>query len=97
MLEVPKMGMVNVNTSNSQYANYVKDAKNCYMTAVTYYGAEDLVYSFRVMDGHNGSDLMYCHHIHQSYQCTSSINITKCAYIHECNDCSYCQYSISLH
>lgn len=96
MLTVPRMGMTNVNTVNSQYANYIKDGKNCYMTAVTYYGAEDLVYSFWVMDWHNGSDLMYCHHIHQSYECTSSININKCAYIHECNDCSYCQYSTNL-
>ncbi len=93
---VPRMAMVNSNTINSEYCNFIKDAKNCYMSSVLYYGNENISYSTWVMRSNTCSD---CYEIRQAelcYDCTSSTNIFHCIALHECYECQYCSFSANL-
>jgi len=94
---VPKMALINVNTENSQYSNYIADAKNCYMSSIVYRWNENIYYSFRVMHGSKDcSDLYNCSNAELSISCSDCINIYASYYLHGCNDCQDCYFSSLL-
>lgn len=93
---VPRMALVNTNSTNCHYANYIKDGKNCYMTSVTYYDCENLAYCVWIMDGKDSVDCLQCRHIQYCIQCTDSNHIFRCAYLHESNNCTDVYFSTNL-
>gem|GEM_PF-1350851 len=48
MREVPLYALLNSNTENAEFNNYIYSAKNCYMSYVVYYEPENIYYSNRV-------------------------------------------------
>src|SRR3989338_93860 len=95
--DVPRMALINSNSQNSAYANYIKDGKNCYMTSVTYYDCENLSYSVRVMDGKDSTGLLNCRHAELCAECTESNTIFGCYYLHESTNCRNCFFSTNLY
>jgi len=96
LLKVPKMALVNVNSENSQYANYVSNAKNCYMTSVSYHNSEDIYYSCRVMSSNNCCDCYHLENCERCIGCTDGWNLQSCYYTHICNDSRFCYFSAFL-
>jgi len=45
--KVPLFALINSNTENAEYNNYIYSAKNCYMSYVLYYDPEDVYYTHR--------------------------------------------------
>ena len=97
LLRVPKMALININTVNSQYANYISDAKNCYMSSILYRTCENIYYSFWIMM--NSKDVSDCYHGHRiqlSIGCTDCMDIFACYYVHTCSDTRHAYFSSYL-
>src|SRR5690606_30184943 len=96
MKAVPRMALVNTNSDNCQYANYIKNGKNCYMTSITYYDCENLAYCMRAMDAKDSVDIIESRHIQRSMECSNSDNLFACSYLHESDNCRDCHFSSNL-
>lgn len=76
LLDVPKMALINVRTENSQYANYISDAKNCYLSSIVYRNCENIYYSFWVMlNSKDVSDGYHCHRNQMTIGCTDCMDV----------------------
>jgi len=94
--KVPKLSLNNINTVNSEYGNHVMEIKNCYMSVVTYYGSEDVHYSYGAFTCKNSIDLFISEKCENSYRLIYCDNCYNCRYSQRLNNCTDCYYSIDL-
>lgn len=92
--EVPMFGLVNEFTSleNSNYTNYVSDAKNCYLVFAANY-LEDCMYSAYIWQSKNTLDCSYSTELELCYECVDCDALYGCKYLQNCricNDCTLC-------
>lgn len=96
--EVPMFGLVNgFNTlENSNYVNYVTDAKNCYLVFAANY-LEDCMYSAYIWQSKDTLDCSYSTGLELCYECVDCDALYGCKYLQNCrgcNDCTLC-YGLS--
>ena len=94
--KVPLASILNTNTQNAQFNNFIYEAKNCYMSFVVYYDSENIFYSSWIFGSKNIFD---CFIIRSSENCYSSTDLTgcyNCFYTILCNSSSNCYYSRNL-
>jgi len=93
MHNVPRLSLFNTKTENCEYANFVAEIKNCYMTMVTYYGTEDSHYCYRVYRSKDNIDVNFAEDIEKCYECvfiTKSYNCRNSVRLNNCRDCNFC-------
>jgi len=93
---VPKMALVNVNTENSKYANFIADAKNCYMTYINYFGCENIYYSQWIISSSFCSDSYRLLNCERYIGCTDWMKLNTCYYLHSSTNSSFCYFSVFL-
>jgi len=94
--KIPKMALININNENSQYANYISNAKNCYMSSICYYNCENIYYSNWTMSSSDCSD---CYHIidcQRCIGCTDWEKLQSCYYLHSSNNTNFSYFSAFL-
>ncbi|MDR0606980.1 MAG: hypothetical protein LBG52_01195 [Candidatus Peribacteria bacterium] len=78
---VPKQGLINMNTINSEYCNYAENSKNCYLTHRLYDDCENILYSYRVTyQSKDCSDLYMVNGTSFSYELIDGRNCYGCCY-----------------
>lgn len=98
--EVPRMALLNKNSTNSEYTNHSGNNKNVYMSFCSFDG-ENIMYSTWTMK--NCRDLMDCGFIAEkgerlyevvdsrtSYQCQYGVFLKDCSSCYYCYDCKGC-------
>ncbi len=93
-LQVPRMGLLNKNSVNSEYTNHSGDNKNVYLSFCVFSG-ENIMYSTWTMG--NSRDCMDCSFIAEKgerlYETIDSRSCYECQYgifIKDCSSCLYC-------
>ena len=94
--KVPTLNLVNGrNLVNSEYVNYVTDAKNCYLVFAANF-LEDCMHSDYIweskdsVDCSNGTGLELC------YECTDCDRLYNCNYLTNSQGCSDCRLGYDL-
>jgi hypothetical protein len=98
---VPLIALSNINSTNSDYTNFVAMNKNCYLC----FGAglnENVSYSNKALESKDSQDLMMVTRAELSYDCTNCLdvykllfsdnckNCTNSAFLYGCRDCTNC-------
>lgn len=77
MLDVPRLGTINVNAENSDYTSYGYSNKDCYLLSTCDYNEKCYYGCF----------------VWKSYQCVDCLSITECRFCYQCIDCDTCYES----
>ncbi|HEV7424002.1 MAG TPA: hypothetical protein VGO21_02310, partial [Candidatus Paceibacterota bacterium] len=92
--EVPRMALLNKNSTNSEYTNHSGNNKNVYLSFCVFDG-ENIMYGSWVMK--NSRDCMDCSFIAEKgerlYECIDSRTCYQCQYgifLKDCANCLYC-------
>lgn len=92
---VPRANLaIFANTENSDFCNYVGDAKNCYLCFGSIF-IEDCMYG----NPYYSKDCLDCFLVRKSelcYECIDCEGLYYCAYLQECYDCKNCCFSYDL-
>jgi Zn ribbon nucleic-acid-binding protein len=92
MHQVPQQGIMNVNCENSTYAQVV-NGKNCYLMFVGG-NAENILYSYWMVNAKNSVDCLRCQDIEESYDCIycydHCFSLTACFESKSSSYCSFC-------
>ncbi|NUJ97742.1 hypothetical protein HGA92_03055, partial [Candidatus Gracilibacteria bacterium] len=94
MKKSPLYSLLNSNTENSNFSNYIHSAKNCYMSYVVYYDPENIYYSNQIYGGKNIIDCFGTYYSQNCYECINSNDCYNCYYgntLHGCKNCYYCR------
>ena len=104
---VPRVGLFNSNTVNSEYSNYALDDKNCYLCFRTVV-SENCLYVYYCYKGKDLIDSSYTHTGELLYECfdtrncynsrylIDSENCIDSAYSYDLKNCSHCIFSSNL-
>ncbi len=104
----PRMSMWQVNTTNSDYSNYIVDSKNCYLCFTALGNNEDCMYSSYITGNVNCLDCDHCTKCERCYECFNcdtsynlkySVDSTNCRdsfFLRDCNNCSDCFGCVAL-
>lgn len=93
---VPRLALFNTKTENCEYANYIAECRNCYMSSIVYYQTENTHYSYWVYNSKNNIDLSHCDRVDNSYMLTGCDNCYGCMYSQGLSDCRDCKFSFNL-
>jgi hypothetical protein len=88
----PRIGILNVNSENSNYTNYSSYNKNCYLCFGTHY-SEDcyfLGYSVGNTDCVDCEDVEKSELLYECVLCEKSYNCSYSSYLIACSDCDFC-------
>jgi hypothetical protein len=96
MKKVPLYALLNSNTENAEFNNYIYSAKNCYMSCVVYYEPENIYYSNRVYWWNNVIDCSSIYYSENCYDCYYSIKCFNCYHSSVIHSCQNCYYSRNL-
>ncbi|MBI2415785.1 MAG: zinc-ribbon domain containing protein [Candidatus Kerfeldbacteria bacterium] len=100
-LQVPRLALFNLHSTNSEYTNHASHNKNCYM-GVALGQCEDCLYGFWVLQSKNCVDNLYCEQCELCYECSYcqncyqtywsqyGQNLRDCLFCFECRDSSNC-------
>jgi len=94
-LKIPRIGMIQLINTNSDYCYNADRCKNCYMLANTV-NNEDCMYG---RDFYHNKDCVDCDHIFKCTLCYESINCKNCYdcnYLQDCENSSNCEYGYDL-
>lgn len=103
----PEMNLVDVNTENSPFANYLTTSKNIYLST-DLIDAEDVYYSNTIKNVKRSLDVNDLERSENCYECVSSQSLFNCLYVslsqncqdsiglHNCKNCKSCLFSINL-
>ena len=92
--KVPREALINVNSTNSDYGNNIRDSKDIYFCFLVAH-AENALYSMWVI----GRDILDCHKLPSGERLAYSIDTSKCSYstyLQDCVDSADCHFSYDL-
>jgi DNA-directed RNA polymerase subunit RPC12/RpoP len=89
--DVPIAGSCNVAPSldNSEYVNFVSDAKNCYLVFAANW-LENCLYSEYIWETKDSVDCSNCTKLELCYFCIDSDNLYNCQYLQQCKGSINC-------
>lgn len=95
--EVPMMNLITDQQSlvNSEYVNYVSDAKNCYLVFASNF-LEDCMYSSYIWESKDSSDCSYSTGLELCYECIDCDKMFNCNYLQNSEGCSDCVLGFGL-
>ncbi|MCX6809234.1 MAG: hypothetical protein NTZ65_00540 [Candidatus Berkelbacteria bacterium] len=96
LIKVPRVGLFNSQTEDSEYSNFAIGCKNCYMSSVIYYDSENTHYSYVAFTVRDSIDTSFCNNTDHSYACTTLNDCNRCFYSYRLTNCSDCWFSIDL-
>lgn len=100
-LKVPRVGLFNLNSENSEYTHHSSYNKNCYM-GVAMGGCEECLYGHWILKSKNVIDALYsdesenCYEVIYCIKCYETFyseyceSMTSCWFCFECKGCSNC-------
>lgn len=94
-LKVPREALINLNTTNCDFANHVRHSKDCYMVNLATW-SESLFYCEWII---KGKDCMDCKKVNEGellIECVDVSNCSRSAYLQDCVDCAECFFSYDL-
>ncbi len=94
-LKNPRLGMLQIQSTNSRYTFAVQEAKNCYlvMNAVK---NEDCMYGRDLYDNADCVDSDHMYRCTLCYQCLNAKNSYNCNFLQDCDECQDCEYGYDL-
>lgn len=104
---VPRLGMLGLNTENSEYTNYVSHLKNCYLIFSADFN-HDCMYGVWIENSKNCVDNMLldaCQFAYESFNAQrvyngiyniDSASCNDCTFVYDCRNCSNCFMSFGL-
>jgi len=84
-IQVPKLALINSKSVNSDYTNYSRENKNCYMSAGTGF-SEDCYYSSRIRSSKSICDSYDLDRCELCYECCFSSQLYDCSYSTNCHN-----------
>ncbi len=90
---VPLMALRNTKSVNCDFVNYTSECRDCYMSAVAYYGTENSHYGYWIYSSKNCIDCSFVDHDENCYELVTSNANYGCRYslrINNCRDCYLC-------
>ncbi len=93
---VPLPTIQNSKSQNSEYTNYSRANKDCYLCVGTW-ESENCYYSYRVVHCKSVVDCYDLYNCESCYECVSSKNLYSCLYSKNCHDCSFCYGCVDLY
>lgn len=95
--DIPFSGLVNQSQSldNSEYVNYVSDAKNCYLVFAANY-LQDCMYSSYIWESRDVLDCIYSTKLELCYFCVDCDELYNCQYLQNSRGCSDCILGFEL-
>lgn len=94
--KTPKKAIINEDTENCDYANYVWLSKNVYLSFLTYSWSEDIFYSYYTVNSRDCIDCYNIRNCEKCYECTYTIESFNCYYSYNLVNSSDCYFSLSL-
>jgi hypothetical protein len=94
--ETPKTDKLNDKNENAEYANYVGSSKNIYMSFLTYYESEDILYSYYAMSCKDIVDCFYTNKSDLCYECSNTFGSYGCFWCYKMNNSRNCYFSVDL-
>lgn len=94
MKTVPRMGLHNVNSENSEYCNYTGDVKNSYLIFGSVY-SEDCYYG-SLYYSKNCVDTLVLRECEWCYECVDCRNLYNCLYCQDCMNSDFLLYCFDL-
>lgn len=92
---VPRLGIINKQSTNSEYCNYAFENKNCYLTFGSH-REEDCLYSHYSTHNRNQLDALWTYENELCYECSFTIKSFRCIGLRHCDDCMECAFSFDL-
>lgn len=92
LLKVPRIGLFNVNPTNSDYCQQAYNNKNCYLCMVLTH-CEDSMYLSHSNHIKDSYDCTYLHHSELCYECLDSEKLYNCIGCQSCQNSSNLFYS----
>jgi hypothetical protein len=94
--KVPRNSLMNTNTENCKFSNYIAETKDCYMCFTTYFNSEKMIYSKDVHFSKNCVDCLFVDHIENCYECLTTNACYGCKNSIRLSNCRDCYFSIDL-
>ena len=94
-LKVPRLGIVNKQSQNSEYCNYSFANKNCYLTFGNHY-EEDCMYGRYSTKNKFCLDYLFTYNSELCYENVFSKNCYGSVYLEHCDGCQSCYFSKDL-
>jgi len=91
---VPRMGIVNINSENTDYCNMSWGSRNCYLVFGNV-GNEDCYYGHIVWQSKNCYDCLYVYASEFCHQCVDCVNCHSLAFCLECDNCSDSKFLVN--
>jgi hypothetical protein len=95
-VQVPRMALLNKNSLNCEYNNYIEDSKDCYMSTRVYLDSENIYYTYRAIKSKLLLDSYNLNACEQSFECIDCTKCSRCFYLFNSIDCSDCFFGFSL-
>jgi hypothetical protein len=93
--KVPRLGIVNKQSQNSDYCNFSFANKNCYLTFGSHY-EEDCMYGRYSTKNKDCMDYFWCYGSTLCYECMFCSNCYGCVQLERSEQCSDCYFSYDL-
>lgn len=84
--KVPRLAIINRNSTNSEYTNICEHNKNSYLL-VESSNNEDCLYSYWIQKSKDLADCSFCHECTLCYECDNCENCYNLDYSQNCKDC----------
>ena len=94
---VPKANLVNKEPTldNSDYVNFMTDAKNCYLVFAANF-LENCMYSSYIWESKDTLDCSYSTKLELCYDCMDCDNLFKCQFLQQSRNCHECMIGYGL-
>ena len=89
--EVPKLGILNMQSENSEYSNRSNSNKDCYLVFMSSY-SENSLYGTFIQKSQSCIDCLQATHSVHCYECYDIEWCTQIHYSNHCSDCSFSSY-----
>lgn len=89
LIEVPSFNLLNVNHTNSAYANHTLNLKDCYMCFSSIDSSSCINSRWSI----SSNECYDCTFIEQSEQCYNSVKLKNCYQLKDSNNCTSCSFS----
>jgi hypothetical protein len=89
--KVPKLGLINKNSENSDYSLFSSDLKNCYLV-FSALKSEDCYYGHQCNWSRDCVDVSFCYESELCYEAVDSKNCYASSYIQNCDGCTNCSF-----
>ncbi|MEK7122321.1 MAG: hypothetical protein AAB855_00535, partial [Patescibacteria group bacterium] len=95
MLVTPRLGIVNKQSTNSDYCNYSLENMNCYLTFGSH-REEDCMYGHYSTHNRNQLDYLWTYENELCYECSFTKHSYRSVGLRHCEKCMECFFSVDL-